>query len=75
MTGGEDPERVFIARRIALLDRLVGEGALAESAERWLTYWETEAGSRRLDARELSFWDEAYGWITAGRRGEHPSVL
>jgi hypothetical protein len=64
-----DPERLYIAHRMALSARLVADARLSQdSAERWIGVWEAEARSRQLDARTSGWWEPAWEWI-AGQRG------
>ncbi|MGH2464231.1 MAG: hypothetical protein ACRDGI_02120 [Candidatus Limnocylindrales bacterium] len=65
-----DPERIYIAHRLGLAERLVREAHLgAATAERWICAWESEARQRRLDARTLSWWEPAWNWIREQRNG------
>ena len=51
MSRRADPERLYIAHRMALSARLVNDArVLPESAERWVAGWEAEARLRGLDA-------------------------
>jgi hypothetical protein len=59
-----DPERLYIAHRMALAARLVSEARLTEeSAERWIGAWESEARIRKLDARTPEWWRPPWDWI------------
>jgi hypothetical protein len=69
MTQSSDPDRIYVARRTALVTRLVGLGRISSlSAERWVAQWETEATLRGLDRQTIAFWGPAWDWI-AWRRG------
>ena len=41
-----DPERIFMAWRIAVRNSLTGSGMALEDAERWCDEWEVEAAMR-----------------------------
>jgi hypothetical protein len=70
MARSSDPKRIYIARRSALLTRLVGVARISpESAERWVTLWEAEASRRGLDGRTDEWWRPAWEWIADERRG------
>ena len=65
-----DPERIYVARRMGLVTRLVRVGRIGEdSAERWVAQWETEATFRGLDKRTTAFWEPAWDWIEKRREG------
>jgi hypothetical protein len=65
-----DPERIYIAHRLGLAVRLVREAHVrAETAERWIIAWESEARQRRLDARTPGWWEPAWDWIREQRNG------
>lgn len=73
MSRRADPERLYVAHRMALAGRLVSQARItAESAERWIGAWEAEARSRGLDARTPEWWRPAWEWIAAKRVG-HPA--
>jgi hypothetical protein len=63
-----DPERLYIAQRMALSARLVADARLSEAtAELRITAWESEARQRHLDARKPEWWDPAWDWIAEPR--------
>ena len=65
-----DPERLYVAHRLGLAVRLVREAHVrAETAERWISAWESEALQRRLDARTADWWEPAWEWIREQRSG------
>jgi hypothetical protein len=43
-----DPERIFMAWRIAVRNSLTDYGMPLDDAERWMTRWEVEAAVREL---------------------------
>jgi hypothetical protein len=54
------PERIYQARRAAVLSMLVQADRIAEDrAERLVTAWESEAVHRGLDRESSAFWDGA----------------
>lgn len=58
-----DPERLYIAQRMALSARLVSGARMSEAtAELGVTAWESEARQRHLDARKPERWDPAWDW-------------
>ena len=59
-----DPERLHIARRTAIRNRLISDGRDPEVAERWCVAWEAEAALRGLD-RLRDDWEDGYQWISA----------
>lgn len=61
-----DPERIYVARRDAVLSILTGAGTSEERAEALVTAWEAEATARGLPRHDARFWDGAAEWI-AGR--------
>jgi hypothetical protein len=65
-----DPASIYLARRVALVARLVSVARLTpESAERWVSSWEAEARLRGLDGRSDDWWRPAWEWISEQRRG------
>jgi hypothetical protein len=68
MSRRADPERLYVAHRIALSNGLVASCVLAEGAERWVAAWEAEARVRGLDARTPAWWAPAWEWIADKRR-------
>jgi len=65
-----DPERLYIAHRLGLAGRLIREAHLRpDTAERWISAWESEARQRRLDARTADWWAVAWDWIREQRNG------
>jgi hypothetical protein len=64
-----DPERIYIARRDALLHRLIDQDRIPrELAEQWLRAWELEAVDRGLERLTAAFWDRAGEWVLERRR-------
>ena len=73
MTRATDLERILIARRLALLNRLAGEGMSLDLADRWIDAWEAEAWSHGLEADDAAYWLAADFWITTERgKGREP---
>lgn len=69
MARSADPERLYLAHRIALSARLVNVARISEhSAERWVAAWEAEAAFRGLDRRTGGWWEPAWDWIEEQRR-------
>jgi hypothetical protein len=64
-----DPERIYLARRAAILSILTGSGASGERAETLVTAWEAEATARGLPRDAASFWSGAVDWIADRRWG------
>ena len=63
-----DPLRLYAAHRAGLFNRLVREARMSEdSAERWISVWESEARLRGLDGRSGAWWEPAWGWIAEQR--------
>jgi hypothetical protein len=63
------PDRVYQARRAALLSRLVQADHLSEQlAERLVAAWEADALRRGLEPESSAFWDGAEQWILQQRR-------
>jgi hypothetical protein len=58
------PERIYQARRAAMVARLIQVGRKSpEAAESLVTAWEAEAASRRLDRFSDAFRDESEAWL------------
>ena len=58
------PDRVYTARRAAVLSRLTQERRLsAERAEALVAAWEVEGDSRGLERMTAGFWDDGTTWI------------
>jgi hypothetical protein len=69
MAGRPDPERIYQARRAALLARLTQEDRMApELADVWVAAWEVEAADRGLERHSPAFWTDAREWILERRR-------
>jgi hypothetical protein len=67
-----DPERIHLARRIAIRNSLARAGMPLVEAERWCTAWEIEAATRRM-SHDGDFWTVGSAWIAeqrAARRGD-----
>jgi hypothetical protein len=62
MSRRSTPERLHAARRIATLNRLIGDGELPDRAEMWIQAWEAEAGRRGL-GRDGRLWEFGWDWI------------
>ena len=70
MASSGDPERVYAARRIGLVVRLIRVARLKDaSAERWVALWESEAARRGLDRHSATYWEPAWAWIASQRTG------
>jgi hypothetical protein len=58
------PERIYQARRAAMVSRLMQAGRRSPAAaEALVTAWESEAASRGLDRFSDAYRDEAEGWL------------
>ena len=57
-----DPERIFMAWRIAARNTLADYGMSLEDAERWCDEWEVEAASRGLPW-DAESWRFGQWWI------------
>ena len=58
------PDRIYQARRAAVLSRLTQERHLsAERAEALVSAWEVEGDSRGLERMTAAFWDAGTAWI------------
>jgi hypothetical protein len=55
-------ERIHIARRTAIRNRLIGSGNDPEVAERWCDAWEAEAVLRGV-VRGGDYWEAGKLWI------------
>jgi hypothetical protein len=64
------PERIYEARRAALLNRLRSDGLSDSAAEEWVGAWETAASSTERD--RPAFWIEAERWIVERRARRVP---
>jgi hypothetical protein len=64
-----DPERIYLARRAAILSILTGSSTPAQRAEALVTAWEAEATARGLPQDAASFWSGAVDWIADRRWG------
>jgi hypothetical protein len=63
------PDRIYQARRAAVISRLVQERRLpADRAERLVAAWEAEAVHRGLERESSVFWEDAVAWISVRRR-------
>ena len=61
-----DPERIFMAWRIAVRNGLTGSGMALEDAERWCDAWELEAAMRDVP-RDRDYWTVGSAWIAEQR--------
>ena len=70
-----DPERIFEARRAAILYGLMDIGMDRATADRWCDAWLLEATGRGLP-RDRAFWQTGNEWIAAERaaRRQSPSA-
>lgn len=58
------PDRIYAARRAAVLSRLTQERRLSEQrAEALVVAWEVEGHSRALERMTAGFWDDGTRWI------------
>jgi hypothetical protein len=58
------PDRIYQARRAAVLSRLVQDRRLSEHrAEALVAAWEVEGDSRGLERMTAAFWDDGTTWI------------
>ena len=58
------PDRIYAARRAAVLSRLTQERRLSEErAEALVAAWEVEGDSRGLDRMTAAFWDDGTAWM------------
>jgi hypothetical protein len=63
------PDRIYDARRAAVISRLVqADRVPADRAARLVAAWETEATQRWLDRGSAVFWEGAEQWILQLRR-------
>jgi len=58
-----DPERIFIARRVATRNVLTDEGMPPELAETWCHAWEVHAEELELDRLTSEYWTLGSAWI------------
>ncbi len=64
MARRSSPDRIYAARRAAVLSRLTQDRRLsAERAEALVVAWETEGDSRGMDRMTAAFWDAGMSWI------------
>ena len=58
------PERIYQARRAAVISRLVQDRRLSEQrAEALVAGWEAEAEHRAAERYPPGFWSDAHVWI------------
>ena len=58
------PDRIYAARRAAVLSRLTQERRLSEErAEALVAAWEVEGDSRGFDRMTAAFWDDGTAWM------------
>ncbi|MEX1173560.1 MAG: hypothetical protein WEG56_13220 [Chloroflexota bacterium] len=55
-------ERIHLARRAAIRNRLISTGKGPDIAERWCNAWEAEAALRDLK-RDGDYWEAGKLWI------------
>jgi hypothetical protein len=63
-----DPDRIDLARRYAVRNRLMAVGMSEERAETWCDAWEVEAARRRIPRAAATFWRDGSAWIDEQRR-------
>ena len=64
MARRSSPDRIYAARRAAILSRLTQERRLSgDRAEALVVAWETEGDARGLDRMTAGFWDDGTVWI------------
>ena len=64
MSRRSTPDRIYAARRAAVLSRLVQERRLSDQrAEALVSAWEAEGDSSGLDRMTAGFWDDGMTWI------------
>jgi hypothetical protein len=69
-----DPERIFIARRMAIRNTLTDEGMSPELAETCCHAWEAHAEELGLDRLTSEYWTLGSAWIHEQRmRRKRPS--
>jgi len=61
------PERIDVARRAAIRQRLMGEGLTAGTADLWIEAWQARAARDGL-VPGSAYWEAAWDWITDERR-------
>jgi len=62
-------ESIYLARRAAHFRGLVNLHHHDElDAEQWLSAWERDAETRRLDRHARTFWQDGQEWILGRRR-------
>ena len=76
MVRRSSPDRIYAARRAAVLSRLTQERRLsAERAEALVVAWEVEGDLRGQDRMTARFWDDSTVWIEEQLgRGCYPLV-
>ncbi len=62
MTRHTAPERIHLARRDAIRNRLLDGGMDREVAERWCDAWEAEAVLEGVE-KGADYWDSGKRWI------------
>lgn len=60
------PERIYEAKRAAIVARLVGQGWTQETAEAWCARWEAEGDADRYADNH---WQQGHAWIIEKARG------
>ena len=64
MARRSSPDRIYAARRAAVLSRLTQERRLSEQrAEALVVAWEVEGDGRGLERMSADFWHEGTAWI------------
>jgi hypothetical protein len=61
-----DPERIFEAGRVAIRNRLIGDGLRDVTADDWIARWEGHA-ARDGVPRDGRYWEAGWNWISEQR--------
>ena len=71
MARRSSPDRIYAARRAAVLSRLTQERRLSEQrAESLVAAWEAEGDSRGLERMTAAFWEAGTTWMLERLRRE-----
>lgn len=69
MTSELQRDRIYLAQRAGVRQRLIDEARLsADAVDRLLDEWDEEAGRRMIATRTSAYWAHAWDWIAARRR-------
>ncbi len=64
-----DLERIFLAQRAGIFQRLVSAERLDQlDAEHWIARWERHAETNGPAVGSQGYWDAAWRWIAENRR-------